>query len=178
MKERLTDKLLLFIAHVIDLNIKFRNWQEALLLLDNPKLGYHRRWLEKYLDNRNKRQQIQMALHNLSRRGYLQKKVFDKTEGYFLTLKGRLKVFDAQIRLKKKKKLSSGNWILVFYDVPETLRRTRNIFRSKLINLGFEQVQKSVWMSPFDVNNELSKIINELGLDKYAKPLIIKKMIL
>ena len=73
MKERLTDKLLLFISHLIDLNIKFRNWQEALLLLDNPKLGYHRRWLEEYLNHRKKRQQIHAALHNLSRRGYLQK---------------------------------------------------------------------------------------------------------
>ena len=97
--------------------------------------------------------------------------------GYSLTLKGELKVLDAQVRLEKKKKLFSGDWILVFYDIPETMRRTRNIFRSKLIILGFEQLQKSVWACPFEVNDHLSKIINELGLDKYVKPLIVKKMI-
>ena len=92
-----------------------------------------------------------------------------------MTFKGELKVFDAQMRLEKKKKLSSGHWILVFYDIPETMRRTRNIFRSKLIILGFEQLQKSGWVCPFEVNNHLFKIIDELGLGKYAKPLIVKK---
>src|SRR3989338_8727533 len=177
MKERLTDKLLLFISRLIDLNIKLRNWQEALLLLDNPQLGYHRRWVIRYLKDKKKRSQIYAALNNLNRRGYLQKKVFHKSVGYSLTLKGELKVLDAQVRLEKKKKLFSGDWILVFYDIPETMRRTRNIFRSKLIILGFEQLQKSVWACPFEVNDHLSKIINELGLDKYVKPLIVKKMI-
>ncbi len=147
------------------------------MLLDNPQLGYHRRWVVKYLKDKKKRQQVYAALHNLSRRGYLQKKVFHKSVSYSLTLKGELKVFDAQVRLEKKKKLSSGDWILVFYDIPEKRRSIRNIFRSKLIILGFEQLQKSVWACPFEVNDHLSKIINELDIDKYVKPLIVKKMV-
>jgi DNA-binding transcriptional regulator PaaX len=48
----------------------------------------------------------------------------------------------------------------------------RNAIRDKLHNLGFWQVQKSVFIYPFECNKEVNMICNILGGRKYLKYLI------
>lgn len=59
-------------------------------------------------------------------------------------------------------------WHLVIFDIPERLRYKRNILREKLRNLGFGELQKSVWVSPINYLPLLEKIIIELQIDSYV----------
>ncbi len=52
-----------------------------------------------------------------------------------------------------------GKWRVVCFDIPEKLRRIRDAFRFKLQELGFHELQKSVWICPFPCFDELNFII-------------------
>ncbi len=70
------------------------------------------------------------------------------------------KILQAQsfaLVLKKKKKHWDKKWRLVIFDIPEKSRGERAALRSLLKNYGFQQIQRSVWLSPFDVLNEVEK---------------------
>lgn len=54
-----------------------------------------------------------------------------------------------------KPKKWDGFWRIVTYDIPNSKRKASDAFRQKLRSLGFFQLQKSVWVSPFDCLAEI-----------------------
>ncbi|MEK7660174.1 MAG: hypothetical protein AAB343_03160 [Patescibacteria group bacterium] len=52
-------------------------------------------------------------------------------------------------------------WRLLIYDVPEDRKRGRDAIRYELRNMGFVELQHSVWIFPFDVTDILL-LIREL----------------
>ncbi|MDP3947946.1 MAG: CRISPR-associated endonuclease Cas2 [bacterium] len=62
-----------------------------------------------------------------------------------------------------------GTWRLVMYDIPTQHNQARDAFRKKLRQMGLYQLQKSVWISPFDCRKELEFLseVFELDFDKY-----------
>ncbi|MDP2930571.1 MAG: PaaX family transcriptional regulator C-terminal domain-containing protein, partial [bacterium] len=81
---------------------------------------------------------------------------------------------EGQKRLKKilpgadYTKKWDGNWYLVSFDIPEKLRGTRNILRAVLRRLGFGRVQKSVWISPFNLLGDIEKTVDDLDIASYV----------
>lgn len=61
-----------------------------------------------------------------------------------------------------------GKWRIVVFDIPETKRIVRNLFRRNLKKWGFKHLQKSVWISRRDVYDKLKRYIEELGLDPWV----------
>lgn len=59
-------------------------------------------------------------------------------------------------------------WYVVIFDIPESLKYKRDIFRQKLKQLGFGQLQQSVWISPFNYIHNVAEIIQQLDLEFYA----------
>jgi len=59
-------------------------------------------------------------------------------------------------------------WRLVCYDVPEEQKSARDCFRHKLIELGFEQVQYSLWANPWECREEIAIISQNLGIAPYV----------
>jgi len=59
-------------------------------------------------------------------------------------------------------------WYLVIFDIPEQLRYKRNILREKLKQLGFGQLQQSVWVSPYNYLLNVAKIIETYDLGDYV----------
>ncbi len=49
----------------------------------------------------------------------------------------------------EKPKNWDGRWRLVIYDVPKNKKYLRDVFRGTLKNLGFYQLQESVWLYPY-----------------------------
>lgn len=176
MKELISEKLLLLIAELIDYDYRCFSWQGALSIPGGPRFSKYRILMEEYLVNKKKRQKIYNALATLKRSQYLQKKVFDKSCGYILTDKGIRRACQLRLKYIKKKKLPEGEYLLVFFDIPETKRRDRAELRSGLKNLGFEKIQKSVWASSFDVLKELKDLIATANLEQYVKSLLVKEM--
>jgi len=178
MKYSLTDELALLIAHYLDFQgrcLSVRNTLAALA--GDPRLSQHRRWMGVYLKNKAMKQKLHSALSNLKRRGCLQEKIFGHTRGYVFSPKGATKIFNLKIMMvPKKEKLPEGRWLMVFFDVPEKMRKMRDGFRAALLQLGFEQMQKSVWVTSYRVERELQEAIKMYTLEKYARPLMVREL--
>jgi phenylacetic acid degradation operon negative regulatory protein len=58
-----------------------------------------------------------------------------------------------------------GTWLVVAFSVPEEQRVKRDIFRDRLIEMGFGLLSSSVWISPFDQEADVAALVGELGLD-------------
>ena len=87
-----------------------------------------------------------------------------------LTDKGKLKAltycFD-EMRIDKKD--WDGKWRLLVFDIPEKIRQGRNALRKKIKELGFYELQKSVFVFPYDCKNEINFIIEFFNMRKYAR---------
>jgi len=57
-----------------------------------------------------------------------------------------------------------GKWRVVFFDIPEAQRKTRDDLRSELKKLGFGLWQRSAWITPFDIAKELNSYLREQNL--------------
>lgn len=57
-----------------------------------------------------------------------------------------------------------GRWIVVVFDIPEEERWIRDRLRLDLEDLGFGMLQKSVWISPFPIAEDLREFLISSGL--------------
>lgn len=65
--------------------------------------------------------------------------------------KGKKRVLTYQIeKLKLERKKWDGVWRVVIFDIPEKKRGARDFLRSKLRELGFYKLQKSVLVTPWE----------------------------
>ncbi|MBU1092513.1 hypothetical protein KJ836_02505 [Patescibacteria group bacterium] len=74
---------------------------------------------------------------------------------YKLTCKGAIKLLPViQPHLAK-----DGNIRILVFDIPETKRGVRNQFRNRIKMLDFRLHQRSVWVSRYDCEKWLAKIV-------------------
>ncbi|MFH1170039.1 MAG: CRISPR-associated endonuclease Cas2 [Candidatus Vogelbacteria bacterium] len=59
----------------------------------------------------------------------------------------------------QKPSVWDGKWRIVMFDIPEKKRNARDALRDKLKELGFQEVQRSVFIHPFPCNKEISFIV-------------------
>lgn len=89
-----------------------------------------------------------------------------------LTEHGLEVLFSRFPKLKYGQRSWDGFWRLVVYDIAESEKLLRNRLRKELRHFGFKFVQKSVWLCPFAVEEELEKILKKEKL--WGKLLIFK----
>ncbi len=65
--------------------------------------------------------------------------------------------------LKRLMPKKDGVWKLVIFEFPEKHKYVRSVVRAKLKQLHFKKWQNSVWISPFELDEEIEKELNELG---------------
>lgn len=116
--------------------------------------------------------QVRESIYNLKRRKYVRWKYDKKKEGAVLelTAKGR-KIFGKRSFddvLIPNPRNWDGRWRFFLFDIPEKRRSFRNALRDKLKKIGFFQFQKSVWIHPFECENELQYICEYLGIKPYT----------
>lgn len=96
--------------------------------------------------------------------GEIEKIVKDGRPVLRLTNKGKKRIIrDFPFYDLSKKKWSSW-WCLVIFDFPEEKRRLRDYLREKLLNLNFGQLQKSIYLSPYDLAEDVNEFIEEKKL--------------
>lgn len=96
-----------------------------------------------------------------------------------LTKEGRKKVGRFQIdalKIKKPKKWDK-KWRLVIFDIAQLKKFLREVFRGKLKELGFYQLQKSVWIHAFDCEAEIELLREFFGLTEDELKLIVAEKI-
>ena len=55
-------------------------------------------------------------------------------------------------------------WRIVIFDIKTSRRKKRDALRRMLKRLGFEQLQKSTWIYPFDCKEEVSLTKDFFGI--------------
>ncbi len=94
---------------------------------------------------------------------------FERGDKAKLTPKGRREAFRIlfeNYKIQPQKKWD-GTWKIVIFDVPNEKGRLRDILRQRLDTMGFFQMQKSVFVSPFQCKNELDAMCEVYGLWDY-----------
>jgi len=175
MRFNLVDNFLLFLADWLDFNSRF-SWSLFLAMPGDPRLHRHRRWIEKCMEDQKKKRKLYAIFQNLKRRELFQEKFFGDSRSYVITAKGKLSILRLKIKQLNRAKFKNKLWLMVLFDVPERLRKKRDIFRTILYEMGFEQLQKSVWVTPYNVVKELKELIKNCNLEKFAKYLFVKKI--
>lgn len=106
----------------------------------------------------------------------------EKDDKVFIQLhkNGKSKIIKYSIKLlldfKKKEKKWKGKWYIVFFDVPEIQRNKRDYLRRFLLKLGFYPYQKSVYLFPYECEEEINLIKTVVEGAKYMKYTIAEKI--
>jgi len=117
-----------------------------------------------FVPQKYKKHNFEMAMRNALKIGRI-KKVIKQGKAYLkLTPRGQTKLVEYFPLFKFEKGEWDRRWRVLIFDIEEKNRKTRDSFRRKLVELGFGQLQKSVYISPFPIEEEMTEFIENLGL--------------
>jgi len=95
-----------------------------------------------------------------------------------LTPKGKEKLKFIEfwdLKLEKEKRWDK-KWRIIIFDIPEKKYRIREMFRLKLKDFGFYQLQKSVWLYPYKCEKEIAYLRELIGARKFIKVIIAESL--
>jgi len=157
-----------------------------LLLLGGMAFGYaitpNRQW--KVLKEVSRswkeidRQKLRKEIRNLYRSKIVKRK--ENSDGSYtmiLTDKGKMKALTYHFeKMKIEGEKWDGKWRLVVFDIPEKIRGGRRALREKIRGLGFYELQKSVWIFPYECKDEIDFIIEFFNLRKYVRFCVLESI--
>jgi DNA-binding transcriptional regulator PaaX len=126
-----------------------------------------------------KRRKVTDAFRRLQKQGCIDIGEKDHQIYICLTEKGRKIAGWLQIDALKirRPKIWDKKWRIVIFDISQLKKFYREAFRGKLKELGFYPLQKSVWIHPFDCQDEIELLRDFFGLDQKEMRLIIAENI-
>lgn len=140
---------------------------DSLFRVRNPAIKMYR--------HKKDRRKFSNLIYYLKRKGYIKIKIVKDKKAIMLTKGGINMALRAGFRLDKKKR-DDGKWTMLIFDVPEKHRNLRSLLRSVLSNLGYKILQKSVWVSPYDVSDKTEEYLSLYNLDSYVKMFLIEEL--
>jgi DNA-binding transcriptional regulator PaaX len=150
-----------------------------LLLFSGIAFGYsytiHRQWriIEGVAQEWKKieKRKLQEEIRKLYRTKILEiKENPDKSYTIVLTQKGKIKALTYHFQnMIIKRENWDGKWRIVIFDIPEKIKKARDALREKLKELGFYELQKSVFVFPYECRDEIEFIIEFFNLRKYVR---------
>jgi hypothetical protein len=115
-------------------------------------------------------------IQNLKQIGYLKTLKVKNNAAIMITSKGLEKLFKIQLKTIKKIKRRDNKWQMILFDIPENKRKQRNYFRKSLQYLGYQQLQKSIWVCPYDTLRETKDLIKRYNIKPFVELLLINKV--
>lgn len=114
------------------------------------------------------------ALRQLESSGHIKKK--KEEDKIYLTKKGYLEVLRYQVQENRPK--WDGKWRIIVFDILEEKRSQRGFLRNRLRWLGFKELQKSVWIFPYDTKDKIKELLNicRVEIDGDIRFLTVEKM--
>jgi len=125
----------------------------------------YRKPIKKYLKQLQiEKKQFFNKLNYFKKMGYIKTFVENKEKFLELTPKGfdYLKKFSFDNITIKRPKKWDGKWRIIIFDIKEKLKNNRDTLRWKLLQLGFYQIQKSVYVYSFECTNEITLLTKHL----------------
>lgn len=124
----------------------------------------------KQMDNRSRERELRRVAHYMKSRGLIAYSSNDYEHGIKLTSKGK-----ARIKRLEFSNLSvptpsrwDKKWRLVFFDLPVGKDKNRFVLIVKLRSLGFQPLQKSIWVHPYPCRQEIEVLSGTLGITKFV----------
>lgn len=65
--------------------------------------------------------------------------------------------------------LLEGCFLIIVFDIPESRRQIRNRLKTIMRQLGCGALQRSVWITPFDIRDNLLFIAKKIGVEGCVK---------
>jgi hypothetical protein len=117
-------------------------------------------------------------LKNLQKRELLSyRELSDEKLELIITKDGKEKMLTYsldEIKLNTKKKWD-GKWRLILFDIPDHKKTARDAFRQKISVLGLYPIQKSVFITPYECENEIDFIASFFNIRKNILILYVSK---
>ena len=141
--------------------IDFVAWYGDIMLTNGKSLGWSRTFPSRHAYYNAKRRLAKNGLIAYRRRG-------DNEPVLTLTEEGDRRLSDAYRPKHFWQKKWKGIWYVLMYDVPERQRSVRDALRGFLVRLRMGCLQKSVWVSPYDIRPEYDDLVKTAGIDWVA----------
>ncbi len=122
------------------------------------------------LDERARERELRRIASYMKEKGLIEYQTRDYEHGISLTKKGKERIKNEsykKIAIPTPKKWDK-QWRLIFFDIPIEDNSKRHQFTFKLRSLGFQQLQKSIWLHPFQCRHEIEVITEKIGVRKYV----------
>ncbi len=133
-----------------------------------------------YLEDRDKRdweteqRKLRLAIERLRKRRLV--KYFERGKETLIVItkegKSALRRFDIEdIKILKPDKWNE-RWHIVFFDIPEKNKKSRNALREKMSKLGFYPLQKSVFVFPYECRDEIDFITRFFDVERHVQYIV------
>jgi len=115
--------------------------------------------------------ELREGINYLYRLNYIDKKINSNNLWQVsLTAKGKLALLSSRLdNIKNKKHKWDGKWRMVAFDIPEKYKKGRDSLRNKLKKAGFNELQESVLVTPYDCLKEIKALVDFFKLGKYVR---------
>jgi DNA-binding transcriptional regulator PaaX len=96
-----------------------------------------------------------------------------------ITRKGesKIKSFSLDMLSIKKPYKWDGKWRVVMFDFPIKYKKVRNPLRFKIKQLGFIQLQKSVWVHPYPCVDEILFLVDYYKVRNFIEILTVEEIL-
>ena len=112
------------------------------------------------------RQTFSVLLSRLQREGLIERRGVNRFAFWRITSKGKQYLAEQATLPKVLKR--DGIRRLVIFDIPEQEKKKRDTLRYELATMGYQQLQKSVWMGDFPLSMDLLELLDALDLKKHV----------
>lgn len=124
-------------------------------------------------------QGLEYGLHRLYEEKYIRLK--DMGNGRYqpyLTKEGRAvaSLYTLEEKTIPPPNIWDKKWRVVFFDIPEKRRKSRDAFRYHLKRLGFKEIQKSAFCHPFPCGKEVLQIAQFYKLESFIHYLVASEI--
>lgn len=114
-------------------------------------------------------QAIRSAVSRMCRSGFLKAKRSNRKSYYSLTSEGHSLLTEGALRIFRRKESHwDGNWNIVSYSIPESMRQARDRLRLELGWLGYGALGEATWISPHDRTREVNNLLQKFNIEEYV----------
>lgn len=125
----------------------------------------------KYLAQReDERLEFMERIRYLRRQGLIENFVEGKDKFVEISTKGieKLSQYKMDNPIIQRPEIWDSKWRVVIFDIPKKHSSDRDVLRNRLIKLGFQKVQESVYVYPFECTEVIENISSRLSILQYV----------
>ena len=112
---------------------------------------------------------VRVTLSRMSQQGWVESRKIGQKSFYRLTEKGQKRIAEGLRRVYHQKETQwDGQWRIVMYTIPETMKDIKDQLRKELTWTGFGYLGNNVWISPHNLYSQVMEIIEEHQLHHYV----------